>query len=268
MAGATLVVGDVHDKWTTVIPRLDRLRGFLDVSRMVFLGDLTNDWSQTAESELREISLMERWVLSARDSGLVVDLLIGNHDVYYLIDENDRSSAAMSVEAFSPGHLQGWRGGVGSLIWSCSPMAATTVTVDGVQRLATHAGLTGDWAAAHGVPTGALEAAESINRMLFSRDWDALYQCDALSSPLWARPDEMMLRHAQGLDQIVGHTPAASICEGRYDGDGVIYCDTMSTDPDGTPSGDGSLLLIDRKGQPSRILPDDSIIGGPVPVIP
>ena len=81
MAGSTLIIGDVHDKWTTIIPRLDRLRESLQVSRMVFLGDLTNDWTQTAGSELREISLMERWIESARDSGLVVDLLVGNHDI-------------------------------------------------------------------------------------------------------------------------------------------------------------------------------------------
>ena len=267
MDGNTLIIGDVHDKWTTIIPRLDRLRGFLQVSRMVFLGDLTNDWTQTAGSELREISLMERWIESARASGLTVDLLVGNHDIYYLIDETDRSPAAMNVAAFSPGHLQEWRGGVGSLIWACSPMAATTVTMDGVQLLATHAGLTGDWAAAHDVPTTAPEAAERINRMLKDRDWEALYQCDSLSSPLWARPDEMMARHARGLDQIVGHTPAATICDGQYDDDEIIYCDTLSTDPDGTPSGDGSLLLINRKGRPSRVFPDDSIIDGPVPII-
>lgn len=267
MAGSTLIIGDVHDKWTTIIPRLDRLRGSLQVSRMVFLGDLTNDWTQTAGSELREISLMERWIESARDSGLVVDLLVGNHDIYYLIDETDRSPAAMDVAAFSPGHLQERRGEVGALIRSCSPMAATTVTMDGVQLLATHAGLTGDWAAAHDVPTTAPEAAERINRMLKNRDWGSLYQWDSLSSPLWARPDEMMARHARRLDQIVGHTPAASICEGHYDGDRVLYCDTMSTDPDGTPSGDGSLLLIDGQGKQSRVLPDDSIISGPAPVI-
>ena len=50
MAGSTLIIGDVHDKWTTIIPRLDRLRESLQVSRMVFLGDLTNDWTQTAGS--------------------------------------------------------------------------------------------------------------------------------------------------------------------------------------------------------------------------
>lgn len=268
MAGTTLIVGDVHDKWRTVIPRLERLRGSLGVSRMVFLGDLTNDWTQTAESELEEISLMAEWVRSSRDSGLTVDLLVGNHDIYYLIDENDHSPAAMAVEMFSPGHLQEWRHEVGDLIWSCSPMAASTVAVDGGLRLVSHAGLTQDWAEAHGVPTSAAGAADGINRMLDAHDWKRLYQWDSLSSPLWTRPDEMMLRHAHGLDQIVGHTPAASICEGRYDGDRVLYCDTMSTDPDGTPSGDGSLLLVDGQGRPSRVLPDDSILGGPVPVIP
>lgn len=262
----TLIIGDVHDKWTSMTQMLDEIIISKNINRMVFLGDLTNDWNQTANTELDEIKVMADWITSKRNSGIDVTVLIGNHDVYYLINDHDHSTIADFVNQASPGHNRKNRMEVGSLIRSVKPEVMTTVDSCGKTWLLSHAGITNAWSEIVGLHDGSpVEIAGQVNTMMDEHDWEHLYMIGAgrggwmEPSPLWADMTELLEDHRTGLNQIVGHTPVRTIT--KMDGDSeVFFCDTFSTNPDGSAIGDSSMLYVDGPNIKKLIMVKEDII--------
>lgn len=69
---------------------------------------------------------------------------------------------------------------------------------------------------------------------------------DSAPSPLWADKSELIADYPAGLIQVVGHTPVTTVTNV----DGLWFCDTMSTLPNGLPIGDSSMLLYTPGTEP------------------
>ena len=271
----TLIIGDVHDKWSTVTPTFNRMIQYWRPDRTIILGDLTNDWYQTAKSEYRQLRIMERWAKSIRGQGIDLTILIGNHDVYYLVSDKDHSIAANTVNMYSPGHHQRFRQQVGLTIRSVRPEAMTTITGCGRKWLLSHAGMTGAWSARIGLDTNDVDQlADHVNMMFHDRNWGRLYMVgpgrggDEVPSPIWADRSELEADPMPGVDQMVGHTPAVTV-ESRTTDDGhvLVFCDTMSTNPDNTPIGDSSMLVMDDDRAFRTWLEDNEVASEPFAII-
>ena len=271
----TLIIGDVHDKWSTVTPTFNRMIQYWRPDRTIILGDLTNDWDQTAKSEYRQLRIMERWAESIRGQGIDLTILIGNHDVYYLVSDKDHSIAANTVNMYSPGHRQRFRQQVGLTIRAVRPEAMTTITGCGRKWLLSHAGMTGTWAARIGLDTNDVDQlADHVNMMFHDRNWGRLYMVgpgrggDEVPSPIWADRSELEADPMPGVDQMVGHTPAVTV-ESRTTDDGhvLVFCDTMSTNPDNTPIGDSSMLVMDDDRAFRTWLEDNEVASEPFAII-
>lgn len=242
----TLVVGDLHLKQSIVLPLLDEAVRRTGASRVVFLGDYVDDWGATGADEVREMRVLSEWVASRRSGGLSVTCLVGNHDWAYL-EGVQEVYTHLEVRAEVDALMRGLRPGIAAVVGEC---------------LVTHAGLTREWAEANGVPLGSLATPESVAELLDSllsvpgsREHAALYDCGrgrggcGLPGPLWADLRELEADAPPNFSQIVGHTPrrTVSVAEPLCGEPTAIICaDTLSTDQDGRPIGDASVLLVDE----------------------
>ncbi len=131
----TIVVGDMHQKQHLVLPIVDNAIRFLGAKRVVLLGDYCDDYSPDrdetdAEKLLRGLEYQVDWVDRTRNRGMQVDVLLGNHDMQYLIE---RQGPGTNLNCIIP---------VRRLLAQMNVRMAAAV--DG--WLATHAGLTSQFA--------------------------------------------------------------------------------------------------------------------------
>lgn len=241
----TLVVGDIHLKAFDILVKVD---GILSedgaIERVVFLGDICDEWDADDDQMVREVEEFTDWVEDRRADGLHVDVLFGNHDFQYLLGE------------YGPGTHMDLMQFVGATLFQLEPQIACEV--DGF--LLTHAGLTQWFVDEHlDDPQDAAEAAEQLNSILAERTYPALKaisSCgigrggDEAPGPLWADKWELEEDPVDGIPQIVGHTPVPSGCKGETRGIGsnapeLWFCDTFSLQSDMVPIGDGSMLLVE-----------------------
>lgn len=241
----TLVVGDIHLKAFDILAKVDGvLSEDENIDRVVFLGDICDEWRADDSQMVREIEEFADWVEDRRADGLRVDVLFGNHDFQYLLDER------------GPGTHMGLVQFVGATLFQLDPQVACEV--DGF--LLTHAGLTQWFADEHlSEPFDAVDAAEQLNNILAEGSRLALKVIssrgverggDEAPGPLWADKCELEEDPIDAIPQIVGHTPVAAACRGEVPGIGddaaeLWFCDTFSLRSDMVPIGDGSLLLVE-----------------------
>ena len=269
---STLIVGDLHLKAALMLPRVDAIISNRTVRRVVFTGDVVNDWESTAMSEYEDVKNIADWTSARRRDGIDVNMIVGNHEAWYLLDQDDHSPGAMAVRSGSPGHHRRGRGDVGSLRRDQAPpplLLADDAT--GARWVITHAGITAGWARMVCLPLGDyMGMVDALDSMLNNGDWGHLYMCgrarggdDANPSPLWADMTELLSDPAPHLNQIVGHTPVRTVT-GRTtpDGSRIVLVDTMSTTSTGESIGDGSMLLLtDDPKDPLEVI-ESSITGG------
>ena len=286
---STLVIGDGHNKWWQLCSQIDGLIKKNGVTRVVLLGDLVNDWNSTARSELAEIRALHHWI---NDSAIRVDALVGNHDVYYLLDAHDHRPETEKIRECSPGHHYELRGEIKALFESLRrPLRmAATLRTGSNEWLLTHAGVTQTWYETHladpsglgfmdssssiasstgNVVSSAANVANALNEMLSERNWDDLYSVgverggDAVPGPLWADRKELIDDPLKNVPQIVGHTPVdtVSVWKARDLDRSVwplMFCDTISTMRYGSNIGDRSALLVNGEGMWKVFLDDPS----------
>lgn len=241
----TLVVGDIHLKAFDMLAKVDDvLSDDGTIERVVFLGDVCDEWGSDDGQMMREIEEFADWVEDRRASGMRVDVLLGNHDFQYLLG------------VAGPGTHMGLMRFVSETLFQLGPQAACEV--DGF--LLTHAGLTRWFADEHlDDPQSAAEAAEQLNDLYedgSARALEAIFSrgmvrggCDA-PGPLWADKCELEEDPVDDIPQIVGHTPVATACRGEMRELGesapeIWFCDTFSLQSDMTPIGDGSMLIVE-----------------------
>lgn len=274
----TIVVGDMHQKQHLVLPIVDNAIRFLGAKRVVLLGDYCDDYSPDrdetdAEKLLRGLEYQVDWVDRTRNRGVQVDVLLGNHDMQYLVE---RQGPGTNLNCIIP---------VRRLLAQMNVRMAATV--DG--WLATHAGLTSqfadivleidDEAESFGKPSYPAESLAAQLNAAFDHALTEMFDhandeelllfnlCGpgrggiSIPGPLWASTSELTVLGMPHLDQIVGHTPVYSVHkleEQGFSGERFMACDTFSTDFDFRPLGDGSILLADDETHEMRaVIPEE-----------
>ena len=273
----TIVVGDMHQKQRSILPIVDNAIRFLGARRVVLLGDYCDDYSPNrdttdAKKLLEGLEFQADWIDRTRGRGIQVDVLLGNHDMQYLIE---RQGPGTNLNCIIP---------VQRLLAQINVRIAAAV--DG--WLATHAGLTSQFAdIVLEIDTNAARSdrpsysAESLSEQLnaafdhalsemFERGNDEelllLNLCGpgrggaCIPGPLWASTSELTLLGMPRLNQIIGHTPVYSVRELEeqgFCGERYMACDTFSTDFDFRPLGDGSILLADETHEMRAVTPEE-----------
>ena len=274
----TIVVGDMHQKQHLVLPIVDNAIRFLGAKRVVLLGDYCDDYSPDrdetdAEKLLRGLEYQVDWVDRTRNRGVQVDVLLGNHDMQYLVE---RQGPGTNLNCIIP---------VRRLLAQMNVRMAAAV--DG--WLATHAGLTSqfadivleidDEAESFGKPSYSAESLAAQLNAAFDHALTEMFDhandeelllfnlCGpgrggiSIPGPLWASTSELTVLGMPHLDQIVGHTPVYSVHkleEQGFSGERFMACDTFSTDFDFRRLGDGSILLADDETHEMRaVIPEE-----------
>ncbi len=233
----TLIVGDLHFKQHQILPQVSASIKDLGADRVVFCGDLCDDWDATGELALSSLSLMTDWVQEARSTGTQVDVLLGNHDFAY-------------IEGVpGAGTIRWLMGEVRGRLLALEPVIATTVD----DILVTHAGVTRAWAQEW------LPGCEGAHDMCLALAglyadptcWDALTSAGParggwqIPGPLWADASELARDPVPGLRQIVGHTPRYTCTLVSADPE-IWCCDTFSLYSDKRPIGDDTMLAVEN----------------------
>lgn len=235
----TIVVGDLHCKMSLVLPRLFEVAQKQSIERVVFTGDLCDDWNARGIEMLRELDYTEAWIDKAVDEGIAIDVLIGNHDCAYL-----------GMERYSFTDLSVRHEAEDILTNGLQVKMATTID----DHLVTHAGLTKEWGMEKELSEGMStdQIADQLNAMFEDpSQWKSLATCGprrggwGIPGPLWA--DEIELRHDPfpGVNQIVGHTPQETVrCFKQKSGQTIRFVDTLSTSTSGRAISDSGVLLV------------------------
>lgn len=268
----TLVIGDTHLKQKQILPRVDAAIAAYNAQRVVFLGDYCDDWGASDSFALESLHAFADWVAERRGRGFAVDVVLGNHDMRYLMEEDG----------------PGTQWGIMEKVHEILDGLGIVMAAEANGYLLTHAGVTSSWAddnfdlaawdAAH---ASAANAARLLNEMLADPTrWRDLDTCGAarggfeVAGPLWADKRELAMDFLPGVNQIVGHTPvftcerlklwprhssgmrmwhASNGREGVRAGDDSVTpivwaCDTFSLTSMLAPIGDGSMLLVNDAG--------------------
>lgn len=266
----TLIIGDTHCL-PGVFPVIDSMLEDTGAGRVILLGDYMDEWRAGTAGRVDMAGSLAGWVGRSRRDGIIVDPLLGNHDVIYRL--GDRHPGVRFVKRMAPGFDPAAMRETHRILAGVDGMKMTaTLIVRGSVWLCSHAGVTGMWLrrAADLTPgEGCLKTAETINRM---DDWSRLYMFGAgrgggcaYASPLCADLTELAADPAPGLRQIVGHTPVPTPMMISTSSASMIFTDTMSRTPEGVPMGDGMWLLADDEGDDGEgsLAPGLSVIGHP-----
>lgn len=234
----TLVVGDLHCKQAEMLPRISAVAKEQGARSIVLLGDYTDEWGSTADDVLNALDFQIGWLEEQTADGMNVTCLVGNHDFEYLIG---RGCSGTHHEAFIE---------IRDKLQEIEMQAAACV--DGF--LLTHAGLTQEWRDEN-LPgcDDAKACATRINEFFFDGSSHCREKLSMVGwarggygvpGPLWADLSELRDDTAQGINQIVGHTPVPT-CEKIDDINETIWlCDTLSRTTSNRPIGDGTALLL------------------------
>lgn len=231
-----LFVGDVHLKSARVLPAVDRAVAATGADEIVFLGDVCDDWDVTARQAGAAVRMFADWVHARRAAGLGVTVLAGNHDLPYLARPRSAEYHWFRREAdgFKPRAHEGIHD---ALVGLDVRMAWRRGRI-----LATHAGVTGSWAAwAKLSDEPETDLARMPRRVLFDMAGPARGGA-SIPSPVWADRTELEADPWSGWIQVVGHTPVPiAMNVGR-----LWFCDTWT-------DGDCSMLLLADDGTLSPV---------------
>ena len=225
------------------------------VDGVIMLGDYMDDWHATTEDRVMFMRALAIMQATLEDNGITVRMLIGNHDLPYLVGTDDPVSRSISYT--SPGLDEDAVDDVHHIMMGMGHWDyATGITVNGREWICSDAGITQSWADRHGMtndPVGFVNGSSMRALMECGRGRGGH---DIAPSPLWADKTELIDDPCAGLLQIIGHTPVPTITSVRTMNEGMVFMDTFSHDSDNTDIGDGSMLLIDDGIRGDEWLPD------------
>ena len=244
---STLIIGDLHLKSSRILPTVDEiLEDNRDINRLVFTGDICDEWHSSDRTFEYDLRYFEEWVRTKRVDGYTVDAVYGNHDFQYLF-RTEGPGTHPSMYDFAIDQLT-------SLDFRIAHV------VDNM--LVTHAGLTNAWTSKYlGVVTSAQDAADKLNAMvddLSDANMRALYSAGSgrggadIPGPLWADKDELELDAVPYFDQIVGHSPVYTILDKKslpiagHEPTTLWFCDTFSLTPWMLQIGDGTMIKVNN----------------------
>lgn len=242
----SLVCGDLHAKYH-ILDKVDAQDSKNHYDKIIFLGDYVDDWDTPAEVSYNLLERLISWKKAEPDK---IVLLLGNHDLSEWLAGN---FACSGFSEYAHRLLR-------PMFEVHKSLFQVAYADDGV--LYTHAGVTKSWLRSI-CPnwTGALTAenvAEYLNLeyLNFCNGVDRHFECfDTCGtkrgghqhpSPVWADKEELEEDSLDGVAQVVGHTPVSTIVTKRPKDQYHLlrFCDTHSTNPDGSNIGDNAFLNI------------------------
>jgi hypothetical protein len=210
----TAVIGDIHGRpiWKAIVRREPW-------DRIVFLGDYFDSFEPFSAAE--QIYNFNE-IVAFKDAHPAVTMLIGNHDLHYVIRGE-----------FCSGYQQRFADRIGQALDTAKDRMRICLEDQG--WLMSHAGVTTTWCRAQAVNvTGNLVAA--VNETWANRP-DAFrfnpidqegYGDHPIQGPLWVRPKSLMACPAHP-KQIVGHTEDRSgkVFQREFEGDQFVFADAL-----------------------------------------
>ena len=242
MSNKVLFVGDFHCKQEYVLPYVSKLVESQDVSKVVFLGDYVDDWNVPDKYVIKALDAQVEWYKKWSDKVDVVNLC-GNHDWSYF----HKGKYVASGHRYDIERSVKYRLNKLNLQMSC--------VVD--EYLVTHAGVTQEWLdyALPNVDVSDTQTLSDTLNLMYSNGNSLLNTCGSsrggseVPGPLWCDAyEDLNNMQGFGISQIVGHSPVSCVCCNTNKDETVTYvCDTMSITRQGTPIGNGSMLMLDFK---------------------
>jgi len=223
-----LVIPDVHLKpW--MFDQAGSLYKEEKCDKIVFLGDLIDDWDQEKNLDLYN-ETFDRAIAFAKDHQNLF-ICYGNHDMSYVWDKMESGYSPWARE-LAVRRLRELRDALPA------ENCAFIHLMDNV--MFSHGGLTLSFVMQHFGSSGA--SIDSIVSSVNSMWVDKLWKDD---SPIWARPQNGYRTYPFDLLHVVGHTPmeAITLC------DNVLSTDVFSTYRDGSPIGPQSFVIVDTLSQ-------------------
>jgi len=186
-----LALGDTHGRsaWKQHIEKQNP-------DKIIFIGDYFDNGNIQAHDQRHNFEDIIELKKSRPDD---VILILGNHDLHYLIDEE--YSGYQWQEA--PVIEKLLRDNINLLQWAHSQNGF----------LFTHAGVTKSWCKNNGIVQGE-DIAEQINQLpthAFRFVGDSFYGDDIIASPVWVRPRSLAQDKIDDWTLVVGHTRQENI---------------------------------------------------------
>ena len=214
-----------------ILPNLNKLIEEQGVKRVILMGDYTDQWGAIGYPDMYkdDLRFLYRWKSEMKAHKVEVVLLIGNHDIPYLIGEPMYYSV-MSPYAFD------W---VKEMLYDLDLQVVYRLG----DYLVSHSGFTEDYEpfAWH----FEILTANHKDRLAWLHDHVGLSRGGryVTGSPVWADLNRDLLEfyHNDYPKQIVGHTPITSISLTSN----IIGIDTFSLSRSHVPLGNGEMLLYE-----------------------
>jgi hypothetical protein len=180
------IIPDVHGThhWEQIIPRKD------EFNKIIFLGDLVDNWKNIWPDQIKNLYRIIRF---KRDNPDKVDLLWGNHDTSYYLDE----------------HCSGFQPEREFDIWQAFDTNKKFFEVIAIYNnwIFSHAGISQVWMKFCGI-----KSPQEINQLFREKSnffrWVGPdgYGNNKSEGPLWIRPEALLKTAIKDYNQIVGHT--------------------------------------------------------------
>lgn len=236
-----LFVGDVHNH-TYMFDDVKRLDEEYNFDNIIFLGDYVDDWNTTNKESLETL---DKVIELKTNNPNKYTFCIGNHELSYLgypcsghqkeMDNLVRLKLIEDINCF---------------------VSYTTVQLGDNLFYCSHAGFVNDYLVNELQPNNTKweDNIKSLKHNILSR-LHLMTPCSyyrggkyPYSSFLWADRRELTSNEHHLLipNQIVGHTPAQTICHFVTDTEELYCIDTHSTYRDGSSYGDKSYLMWDE----------------------
>lgn len=226
----TLFVGDMHLQMSLILKLVTKAINIYNIEHVVFIGDYTDQFGciDLPNLYIDQLNLLNDWVSHYRDKDIKVTLLIGNHDIPYLINRPEYYS--LKTNEFSL---------VSKLLWGLNMQVA--VNLD--NYIISHAGYINN----------TLPKSWHLETLTYNHV-EGLYDLNgnvgvarggySKGSPVWTDFYSELLpnQNVKNGIQIVGHTPVKTI---EILNNGHLFgIDTFSLDQNHNPISDGSLLAV------------------------
>lgn len=252
-----LFCGDIHNKAKRILPEVDKAIEDLGINHVILLGDYIDEFNEGTKRIVDSTLFLADWVKARRAKGLTVNVLMGNHDLPYVVNPRDSGYYQVKRSVAVPSHSSAQyklRDTMRSMIDAVAVYISYKDAATGVQHglVASHAGFVESWSSKFGYKD-AKDLVSKTNRLYKQ---DSLYRLSwagperggfDLPSPCWAGEHELIKGAVHGVTQVVGHTPQPGIIKRTSDsGSDLWFCDTHSWVSE-EQRGDGSMLMLDTE---------------------
>lgn len=263
-----LFCGDIHNKAKRILPEVDEVIAKQGITRIVLLGDYVDEFGEGTKRIIDSVLFLADWVKARRAKGLTVNVLMGNHDLPYVVNPCDLGYYQVKYSVAVPRHSSAQRklhDIMREMIDSVAVYINYKDDSTGVWRglVASHAGFTESWSSKLGYAS-IKDLVDRTNHLysesnMYKLSWAGPERGGFdLPSPCWAGEHELIKGAVHDVTQVIGHTAQFGITKCVSDGgDDLWFCDTHSWISE-EQRGDGSMLMLDTEAGKFEIVKPES----------